>query len=359
MLLMLSALAFAQEAPPIVNGEETSDFPQVGSLASFANNGYGYDFCSGTLVHEKWVITAAHCVEAFDDNERYGYDNHYFLMGTDIYDASGVTDYAEIVAWHAHPDYSTRNLNYDIGILELGRSISSTDPMPVNDDTPSVNWGDITYVGWGITGDDDYYSSGTKRTVDVPIYYVSYNHVYTYDSTEGKNICSGDSGGAMLSQDDGVWELVGANSFGFSITGGQPNCEGSDAAAAATRVDTSLDWLEDYVELYRAEDFEPSDDGGSDGGSGDGGSSDGGDDGGDGGDTTGDGDGGSGPSGGGDGSGDGGGADTGASEGPDAPARPDGDLAVTCSSAGGGGAAGLLGALIALVGAARRREETA
>lgn len=250
--LLLSTFVFAEEPPPpIVNGTETSQFLEVGALASYANNGSGYNFCSGTLVNERWVITAAHCVEAIDDNERYGYNNHFFIVGSSVYQQSTIVDYAEITEWHEHPSYNTNNLSYDIGIVKLGTPITATDPMPVNDDRPQESWGDVTYVGFGITGDNRN-DSGVKRTVDIPIYYVNNTHVITYDNNT--NICSGDSGGAALVIEDGLYELMGANSYIFNINGGQPTCDGNGGAGASTRVDNSLTWLESYVDMLRVED---------------------------------------------------------------------------------------------------------
>jgi len=334
MLLFLSTFAFAQEAPPIVNGEETSEYAAVGALVALANNGSGFDFCSGTLVHEKWVITAAHCVDAFSDIERKGYGNFYFAMGTDIYDASGVDELVEIKDWNHHPDYSRSNLIYDIGILELATE-ATTEPVPINDDSPNGDWEEVTYVGWGITGDSswDYYTSGVKRTTNVPVYRYDYYHVHTYDSADGRNICSGDSGGAMLYPGDGMMMLAGVNSFGYNVNGGQPSCEGNGSAAAAVRVDTSLDWLEGYVTLYRTEDFleTGTDDGGSDNPGGPGG--------GPGGDDT--------------ATPDTGVYDTGAA-GTGDPARPSNDGKGCSSVPGGGSAAG--GMLLLVLGLIRRRE---
>ena len=61
MLLMFVGLAFA--TPPIVNGEETDEWPSVGMLAACQGQNCGV-FCSATLIHEEWILTAAHCAEA-------------------------------------------------------------------------------------------------------------------------------------------------------------------------------------------------------------------------------------------------------------------------------------------------------
>ena len=67
-------------------------------------------------------------------------------------------------------------------------------------------------VGFGITSTTSQ-DSGTKRTIDMPIYDFDADFVYLYDAAESQNICSGDSGGAALGTFSGGLELVGVNSF--------------------------------------------------------------------------------------------------------------------------------------------------
>jgi hypothetical protein len=276
LLLLVAGPAAAQEAPPIIGGVTTSSYEAVGAIIGY-NERYGdlQSFCSGTLVDAEWVVTAAHCVtEGIEAYVRYGYDI-YFVAGTEIYSETGWIDYKPVVYYAAHPDYS---LPYnDAAVLQLGDGgMRSVTPIPLNSDRVDSSWveTDITYVGFGITSDSGS-GSGTKRTVDVPIYEYYSGLIITWDSEGGANICSGDSGGAALRDDGGTMELVGINSFGFMISGSsRVLCDSPDAAAGITRVDAVLGWIEDEMGGISSGDSG----GGSSGGGSSGGSSGGGSD---------------------------------------------------------------------------------
>ena len=222
-LLSISMLAQAQEAPPpIVGGTTTTDFLPVGAILAYDERQGGFDFCSGTLITADFVVTAAHCIEAVLEYADYGYDI-YFCTGSNLYTESGIRECDIVSGALAHPSYSSTTLAHDIGLMQLTAGLSSSGTYALNTDSPSTfsRTDEITYVGWGITGDNRY-DSGRKRTVEVPLYTYDSQFIYTFDPDGERNICSGDSGGAALMWDDGDWELVGVNSFGFDINGGNP-----------------------------------------------------------------------------------------------------------------------------------------
>ena len=245
MLSLIVSLAFAQEpAPPIVNGSTTSEFIQVGVIMAYYEGQGGAPFCSGTLIHEKWVATAAHCVEAVDDYASAGYDI-YFAVGSSLYSDSLIDGYEFAVNWIEHPDYSgtQSSISADIGLLELETGFPDIDPMALNDIAPDETWyGELLdYVGWGITSDNAE-DSGIKRTTQIAYQQADDSFIYSYDPDT--NLCSGDSGGAALRETEDGYVLVGVNSFVFPYDGSD-NCVGG--ASGATRIDAYLDWIKTYV----------------------------------------------------------------------------------------------------------------
>jgi trypsin len=250
LVSIISSISFADVPPPIVNGNRTSDFVQVGAIMAYSEQQGGYPFCSGTLIHEKWVATAAHCVEAVDEYASYGMDI-FFILGDNLYNDSGWDDYDVAVDWIIHPDYngSQYDLGVDLGLMELETGFQDVEPVQLNQETPTYEWEGVLldYVGWGVTRDNGQ-DSGIKRHTQIPFVgtgsLVGYDDDFIISYDEDTNLCSGDSGGAALQSTEDGYVLVGVNSFVFSIQGSQP-CVGG--ASGATRIDLYYDWIREFV----------------------------------------------------------------------------------------------------------------
>ena len=86
--------------------------------------------CSGTLIHERYFLTAEHCTDYLEYLITSGlvpFDNVKVNFNPNGYEVSTALDVINILT---HPDYGLRaNANlYDVGVLELAEPVSSIEP---------------------------------------------------------------------------------------------------------------------------------------------------------------------------------------------------------------------------------------
>ncbi|XP_055542910.1 trypsin-1-like [Wyeomyia smithii] len=200
----------------------------------------GRHFCGGSILNERWILTAAHCTRGITDSTvlkiRAG--------STHVQDGGTVITVRDI---YLHPRHNQWN-HYDFSLLELSETLRMDENIqPIAFPTPDASFADgmlCVVSGWGNTHNKNE-SSLNLRAATVPLYnqdkcnavYREYGGVTKsmicagFDEG-GKDSCQGDSGGPLVCDE----VLVGVVSWGKGCAqAGYPGVYG--------RVSSAVDWI--------------------------------------------------------------------------------------------------------------------
>lgn len=230
---------------------KSGDWPWMAALLrSSVSNTYLAQYCSGVLIDDTWILTAAHCVKGRTAGE--------IEVAVGIYDLSNFAGpRIPVKSIHIHPQYNSTQLTKDIALIELSQPSSqpkirlfsgnSFEGAPV-----SLLGRMLTAIGWGLAdGATDWYWPEKLRQVDLPVLDDSYcNNIYPYPLIASqlcagwyvnKDTCSGDSGGPVVTRIDGNWVHAGLVSYGA------PCDEYFGWYGVYTRTSGFIDFIKKYV----------------------------------------------------------------------------------------------------------------
>jgi len=213
-----------RKGAPIVNGQETSDYPEAGVLLM-----QGQAFCTGTLVAPRSVLTAGHCVDGQDASQfTFGIGASQDQLDTEL----------SVVGAVQHPQFDMQQLVNDVAVVTLGEDAPIA-PMPMN---PSMDQSwigkPVTLVGYGVDDGPSQSNAGIKRMVTVTIDQVDPTTLH-YTTQQGQTACNGDSGGPAFSDEGGQLVVAGITSYG------DQNCQ---QYGVYTRVDAYLDFINEQIQ---------------------------------------------------------------------------------------------------------------
>jgi secreted trypsin-like serine protease len=225
----VQSVAAAPRPEPRIIGGEPADFGEYPFMVALlfepsAGSDFDKQYCGGSLISSRWVLTAAHCVDFLESPDEVA----VAVSRTNLDSAEG--ERVDVRAFYVHPDYDPNVISPDVALLRLARPVTGIEPIELadaSDDTFEAAGTMLTVIGWGNTSTTGQASfPDALREVVVPVVDdttcdTAYHGFVTVETQlcagqKGIDSCGGDSGGplfATTSSGDDV--QVGIVSYGI------------------------------------------------------------------------------------------------------------------------------------------------
>jgi secreted trypsin-like serine protease len=209
----------------IINGTLAPDGGVIEQSTVALASSNGQVFCTGTLIHKNFVVSAAHCLANFRGTLYIGFGR-----------SSSEFKYVKADSFAVNPGYTgsfNKSVPADISVIELSA------PAPAGYNPVGIFKGTVargatlSLAGFGQT---DSGGSGRLYYTSVGVTSQTNNEITVYQGGTGS--CYGDSGGPAYVSSGSTLQVVGATSRG------QAGCTGS---SIYTNVAYHLNWLRSWT----------------------------------------------------------------------------------------------------------------
>jgi secreted trypsin-like serine protease len=242
-----------KKQPKIVGGEPApvGAYPwQVSLGVSWIADPYSAHFCGGSVLSERWIITAAHCAIRLTPAKVI------ITAGTNRLVASATRRNVKLIIVHKNYNDADPPDN-DIALMELQDPLPTSlfiTPIPLLTSAAesSVLFENalLAVTGWGATQEGGLPVRDLRFIADLPfVTTTTCNRPEAYDGVitdnmicagkragGGKDSCQGDSGGPLAAQTKTTPQLAGIVSWG-------EGCGRAEKVGVYTRVSKYVDWV--------------------------------------------------------------------------------------------------------------------
>eukprot|EP00438_Fugacium_kawagutii_P010927 Skav211538 [mRNA] locus=scaffold352:473524:478241:- [translate_table: standard] len=239
------------------------------SIQSTVNN-QPWHFCGGTLISDKWVLTAAHCAAEVSDMCQL---RNLRVVAGDwrrSFESPGVVT-RSVKKIFSSPSYNVESDN-DFALIELDAPMPVTDCigpacLPTEEQQKATDT-ECVITGWGTMSSSGGLPDALQEAAVTLINQAACVTAYAKqnDTVTGNMICAsgntdagitdscqGDSGGPLVCEENGRFVVRGVTSWG-------EGCGMEGFPGVYARVSSALGWIHDVMDgKVQKSDFEPED----------------------------------------------------------------------------------------------------
>ncbi len=188
----------------IVNGEETDYLSWQSVVGVIAYGETVFSTCSGIVIDPHVVLTAGHCVYYPEE----GIDAVSHPESLEIQGGANITDDPMVFSRASHVTLHPTYEFPDFAIIETEDPLYFLTPIPLRNFSVISEGENGIIVGYGLSSDDES-TIGIHRMGEAEVVYVGKTQITAAGPADGH---SGDSGGPLLTFENGEWVVTGVHS---------------------------------------------------------------------------------------------------------------------------------------------------